>query len=147
MKHLSKLVLCFSILICAGVTKADEDDEAKEKAEMKNSKSSNESLEGFKISAASQKRFGVKMVAVHGDFSNLEVPQSSLVYHQNEVGIFRVRNESFKLLEIKILSKANTTTKIKCNELQSGDFIVTEGAPLLRVAEIAEKNGIEGEGL
>jgi hypothetical protein len=76
------------------------------------------------------------------------VPARSLVYFQDEVGVYRLRNGWYKLVEIpapeKKLSGAELVT-IRTEELQPGDQVIQTGVPLLRVAEL-EAWGGSGDG-
>lgn len=75
------------------------------------------------------------------------VPISSLVYYQEEIGVYRLRDGWFKLIEVKLLSKSGKQAMLESSDLMSADQIVIQGAALLRVAELdAFNGGEEGHG-
>jgi hypothetical protein len=71
----------------------------------------------------------------------LVLPASCAVYSQNEVGVYRLRNGWFKLIEVQLLSKKTPEISFKTSEFSQGDRVVNRGAALLRVAELETSGG------
>ena len=148
MHSLVKLLIVWLFLVFFAIPLlADEDDEAKERSANPNAAIQAFCDEGIKLSEKAEKTIGLKTEAAKGNGPIFEVPLKSLVYHQSEIGIYRQREEWFKLIDVEVLSKTGSTVKVKSAELKSDDQIVIDGAAFLRVAEISAKSGIESEGL
>lgn len=80
----------------------------------------------------------------------LKIPRSSLVFFQEDIGVYRLRKGWFKLVELKNFSPSPTGIHFiptDSAEFKIGDHIVVSGAALLRVAELdAFGGGEEGHG-
>ncbi len=141
------LILAVGLCLVSQTVVADEDNEAKERAEKANKSGEISDKDGIQLSELMRKRIGVAIVTPKHNDATYEVPIKSLVYHQNEISIYRLRKDFFKLIDIEIISQTPTLAKVSSKELEAGDKIVSQGAPLIRAADLASKNGIEGEGL
>ncbi len=64
------------------------------------------------------------------------IPLDSIVNFQDQIGVYRLRDGWFKLINIEILNKDNRQATVRTNELKGGDDLVIHGADLLRVAEM-----------
>ena len=98
---------------------------------------------GFKLSEAAFKTIGVKTAAVQAVAGGATVPRVSLVFFQGEVGVYRVKDGWYKLIEVQIASRNKETAVVRSSELKSGDQVANEGVALLRVADLDAKGGNE----
>ena len=74
-----------------------------------------------------------------------KLPKSSLVYFENQVGVYYRRDNWYNLHNVKIRSKHHNLVSITAKTLKATDKLVTSGAPLLRLAHL-EAFGASGEG-
>ncbi|MFM6928474.1 MAG: hypothetical protein ACKOX6_08410 [Bdellovibrio sp.] len=101
---------------------------------------------GFKLSAEAVKNFALKFQILSGK-NSWSVPVSAILYSGEEINVFRVRNEFYKRVDFKVVSKDAKQTLIKSSDLQDGDQVVIEGVGFLRAAEIVVTEGApEGHG-
>ncbi|MBS1985390.1 MAG: hypothetical protein JST16_14590 [Bdellovibrionales bacterium] len=98
---------------------------------------------GFKLSEAALKMVGVKTAAVQVGAGGATVPKASLVLFQGEVGVYRVKDGWYKLIEVQIASRNKETAVVRSSELKSGDQVANEGVGLLRVADLDASGGNE----
>lgn len=96
---------------------------------------------GFKLSARALKSIEVVLRTVEGP--TFEIPKEAIVYYGVKVGVYRRRNEMFRLVPVKIQKKATTTVTAHSEEVQAKDEIAIEGAALLRVSEMDAFGGEE----
>ena len=100
----------------------------------------------FKLADTAIKTLGLKSIKLepwkNGVF---EVPTSSVVDFQDEIGIFKRQGDWFELVEVSVVQRGKFGAKIKTNKLVAGDEIVNEGVALLRIAHL-EASGQGGQG-
>lgn len=100
----------------------------------------------FRLAETAIKTLGLKSVKIKSNGGgSFEVPSSSVVDFQDEIGIFKRKGDWFELVEIKIVERGKFAAKVTAKELSSGDEIVNEGVALLRVAHL-EATGQGGQG-
>ena len=97
---------------------------------------------GFKLSDKAIQVLGIQAMPLAGSYP-FQVPPSALVYFQDEVGVYRRREGSFKLIPVKILQKSGNQVTIEADELRGGDFIAKRGVGFLRVADLEAFGGAE----
>jgi hypothetical protein len=73
----------------------------------------------------------------------LSIPIEGLVFFQNHIGVYRLRDGWFKLIKVQVMKKNDSEATIQTSELRSGDEIAIHGADLLRVAELDAFGGEE----
>ena len=81
--------------------------------------------------------------------ANGVIPKSAIVTFKDEVGVYRLRDGWFKLVEGSAKNRNSDVVFIphRSSDLRSGDSVVVHGAPLLRVAELdAFSTGEAGHG-
>lgn len=81
--------------------------------------------------------------------ANGVIPKSAIVTFKDEVGVYRLRDCWFKLVEGSAKNRNTGVVFIphRSSDLRSGDSVVVHGAPLLRVAELdAFSTGEAGHG-
>ncbi len=100
--------------------------------------------DGIQLALQAVKQLGLKTTAASGA-ETFSVPAKSVVQFQDENGVYRLRDGWYKLVEVALLSKTSSEFTIRTREIKSSDQIVTEGVPLLRVAEL-EAWGGSGDG-
>lgn len=100
--------------------------------------------DGIQLSEKASKTLGLSYVTVSGN-GTFRVPLKSVVFSQDEVGIYRFKAGWHKLLDVELVSKTASEAVIKTPELNSGDQIAKDGVPLLRAAEL-EAWGGSGDG-
>lgn len=100
--------------------------------------------DGIQLSEKALKTLGINYVSVTGE-GTFKVPLKSVVFSQDEVGIYRFRSGWHKIIDVQLVSKTATEAVIKTSELNSGDQIAKDGVPLLRAAEL-EAWGGSGDG-
>lgn len=100
--------------------------------------------EGIQLSKNAIQSLGIKLQVIQSEKTH-RFPKQALVHFQDEVGIYRLRGDWFKLVEIQILSQTGSEVTVKTDEIQPKDQIVIGGVPLLRVAEL-EAWGGSGDG-
>lgn len=91
---------------------------------------------GFQLSPQALKALEVKTQPVGSKPARLELPVGALVYFQDRVGVFRLRNGWFKFVEVRLLERPASPAKVSSIELKAGDQVVTRGAALLRVMQM-----------
>ncbi|MBL7672244.1 MAG: hypothetical protein JNM39_17325 [Bdellovibrionaceae bacterium] len=98
---------------------------------------------GFKMSAEALKTFSVEKTVLNGT-GPWTVPSSSLLITNEDKSVYRVRNETFKRIDVTVLSKNKTQAVIQSDELTTGDSLVTKGVGDIRVAEVDVTSGESG---
>ena len=99
---------------------------------------------GIRLSEKALETIGIRAEVVNSE-NNHELPSKSLVYFQDEVGFYRLRDGWYKLVEINIEKKSATEAIVKTSDLKPGDQVVVDGVGLLRAAEL-EAWGGSGDG-
>ena len=97
---------------------------------------------GFILSKKAYEILEIKMQKLSGESSYI-VERNGIVYYQDKIGIYRLRNERFKLVPITILQKKGDQITISSKDLNEGDQIAIQGAGLLRVTELDISAGME----
>lgn len=98
---------------------------------------------GFKMSAEALKTFSVEKIALNGA-GPWTVPTSALLITGEEKSVYRVRNDTFKRIDVTVLSKNKSESVVQSNELNAGDSLVTKGVGDIRVAEVDVTSGESG---
>lgn len=75
--------------------------------------------------------------------NQLKIPSDALVYFQDQIGVYRLRDGWYKLIPIKVLKKDGNSVAIQKSEFKAGDEVVIHGADLLRVSEMDALGGGE----
>lgn len=97
---------------------------------------------GIRLSKKAIETLDIKTTKIGPDF---KVPSKSLIHERGEVGIYVLRDNFFKYVEIEVLSEQTNETKIESFKIRLGDQIVSQGASLLRLAEIDALNGAKAD--
>ncbi len=90
--------------------------------------------EGFRLSEGAIKALGIKFQDFQSD--QVEIHKDALVASGDFKGVFRFRDNYFKLIEISLLEDKEDTYLIKLSKFQLGDKLIISGVNLLRVADI-----------
>lgn len=90
--------------------------------------------DGFKLAEKAQEMIGLKTKVLNE--KPFLVPSEALVYFGDKVGVYRLRNGWFKLIEITKPQNANAGAVLTSNEFVLEDKIVISGVALLRVSEM-----------
>lgn len=103
--------------------------------------------ESFKLALEAQPLLGlgfgvIEKSAGRGVFM---VPTKSLIFFNDEKGIFVKVGEWFKLIDVELVKKGSNWSQVKSNDLSVGQKIVVEGTGLLRVAHL-QASGQGGKG-
>jgi hypothetical protein len=100
---------------------------------------------GIKLSKAAIETLGIKTSPISVVGSQARVPGKSVLSYQEEHGLYRLRDGWFKLVDLKVTVKnPSADISIQTSELKPGDQVVTEGAELLRLADLNVWSGEEG---
>lgn len=86
--------------------------------------------DGVKLSPKAMETMGIKTSPYEG----CPVPDAALVFYQDKVGVYRLRDGWIKLIEIPHAG----------DDLNPGDQVVTQGAGLVRAAELDAFSGEVG---
>ena len=89
---------------------------------------------GMKLTDKALKNIEVKTASIATPYE-ATVPLESLVRSQDQVGVYRVREDWFKLIKVQVIEENSQEAQIS-GDFQQGDSLVTEGAGLLRVSEL-----------
>jgi hypothetical protein len=89
---------------------------------------------GMKLTKAALENIEVKTVKITEGFE-ASVPLSSLVQFQDQLGVYRVREDWFKLIKVEVIKKNYQSAQIH-GDFLPGDSLVIEGASLLRISEL-----------
>ena len=100
--------------------------------------------DGFTLSDQAFRTLGVQSKMIQSKQTHI-LPPKSLVYFQNEVGVYRLRKGWFKLIEGEVLNRSSSQVLFKSTGLIPGDQVVIEGAPLLRLTDLTIWSG-SGDG-
>ncbi len=93
--------------------------------------------DGFKLSEKALKALEIQTRAITSQ-GTVTIPATSLVEFKDEIAVYRLRDGHFKLIK-GTAQKEGQTVLFKpriSSDLKSGDHVVTNGVPLLRVAEL-----------
>jgi hypothetical protein len=92
-------------------------------------------VNGMRLSDAAVKTLGLTFQEIETTTIH-HVPAQSIVYHQADIGIYRLREGWIKLVDVEIAKKSPTEVTIKTRELKPRDQIAVRGVSLLRVTEL-----------
>lgn len=98
---------------------------------------------GFRLSAKALKTLELKTVTA-GNPQRLVVPKSGIVTFGADRGVYRLRDNFFKLVDIKVLEKRPTEWVVQASNLLTSDQIVVQGTGLLRVTDLEASGGGAG---
>lgn len=87
---------------------------------------------GMKLSEKAIKTIEIEYFKISASSDITKIPSSCIVYYGENTGVYRYREGWFKLVKVK--------------ELKTGDQVVSQGAPLLRVAEMEVSSAAEESG-
>lgn len=97
--------------------------------------------DGFRLTDKAKEIIGVKTKALSS--KPYVVPLSALVHYGDKLGVYRLRDGWFKLIEIQKNNKGSTDVSLDNSEFKDGDQIAIEGVALLRVSEMDAFGGEE----
>ena len=90
---------------------------------------------GFSLSDIARKTIGITTTPIESVGSHL-VADAGMVRHLDKIGVYRLRDGWFKLLDVKILQQTPAGFVVSTSDLTKGDELVVQGVALLRVAEM-----------
>lgn len=90
--------------------------------------------DGFRLSDKAKKVIG--LVTKPLGLKPHVIPPSAVVNYGDRVGVYRLRNGWFKLIEIKNSDELQGSVATSSAELKDDDQIAVEGVALLRVSEM-----------
>ena len=99
---------------------------------------------GFRLSEKAQKTLGLGFLRLEGA-APWKIPSGSLVVFQDRIGVYRLRDGSFKLVEVEVTDRSASGITVRCPDLKSSDQIVVEGAAHLRVADLGASEEFQEE--
>lgn len=92
---------------------------------------------GMRLSEDALKAMTIQTASVSVTSADtVKIPPKSVLYFQADTGVYRLRDGWFKLVEGKVLSRNPTEVVFQSKDLRTGDQIVTNGAPLLRLGDL-----------
>lgn len=98
--------------------------------------------DGIQLSPKAIETMGIKTAP----YSKGQIPASALVRYQDNIGVYRLRNDWFKLLPIKIKGQQGDNLTILAADLEPNDQIVIERTGLMRAAELDAFSGEASHG-
>ncbi|MBL7542592.1 MAG: hypothetical protein JNL11_02195 [Bdellovibrionaceae bacterium] len=90
--------------------------------------------DGFKLTDKAKEVIGVKTKSIGS--KPYSIPNEALVHYGDKVGVYRLRDGWFKLIEVQKTNKDSGTSTISSSDLNEKDQIAIEGVALLRVSEM-----------
>lgn len=102
--------------------------------------------EAFKLAPRAVKTMGIEVQLLQmssGD--TIQIPSSALVFFQDEVGVYVLRDGWFRMVELNLIRRDGPVASIKTKDLKQGDQLVTSGVASLRIAHL-EASGQGGQG-
>lgn len=97
---------------------------------------------GMRLSEKALKNIEVATTSVSGG-TDITLTGEPLVYFQDNVGVYRLRDGWFKLVKVQVVRKAKDLATLRSAELKAGDGVAIKGAGLLRVSEMDAFGGGE----
>lgn len=97
---------------------------------------------GMKLTEKALKNIEVKTTKVSSG-SQQAISANALVYFQDQIGVYRLRNGWFKLVKVQLIKKGSSEVVIQSPELGADDEVAIHGADLLRVSEMDAAGGGE----
>ena len=98
-------------------------------------------MKGFRLSIEAVKTLEIELETYKK--AEFAISKSSLVTSKSEKGIYRLRDGFFKLIPVELIGKTQNGYVVKVSELAPGDQIVSNGAGLLRVADVYSTDSAE----
>ncbi len=98
---------------------------------------------GFKMSPEALKTFSVEKIVLNGS-GPWKLPATTLLVTGEDKSVYRVRNETFKRIDVTVLSKNKDEAVVQSDDLKAGDSVVTKGVGDIRVAEVDVTSGESG---
>ena len=100
----------------------------------------------FKLADGAIKTLKIDTIQLdRADKGVYEVPSSTIVDYQNEVGVYRKVGNWFEIINVKIIERRKYSSRIQSKELSQKNEIVSQGVNLLRVTHL-EASGQGGQG-
>lgn len=97
---------------------------------------------GFRLATKALEVIGVKTTKLGA--RPYSINRKSLVYYGDKVGVYRLRDGWFKLIEVKVEKKSTSSQFIMdAQDLSPSDEVATDGVALLRVSEMDAFGGEE----
>lgn len=93
--------------------------------------------DGIRLSPKAIETMGIKTAP----YNKGQIPASALVRYQDNIGVYRLRNDWFKLLPIRIKGQQGDILTILAADLEPNDQIVIERTGLMRAAELDAFSG------
>ena len=90
--------------------------------------------DGFRLSEKAKKVIGVVTQPIGQ--KPYVIPRMALVFYGDRVGVYRLRQNWFKLVEVQTVSKTHDSASVSSPDIKVDDQIAIEGVALLRVAEL-----------
>lgn len=97
---------------------------------------------GMRLSDIALKNIEVALAPVPAG-ADISLAGEPLVYFQNNVGVYRLREGWFKLVKVQVSGKLKGEVTLRSEELRTGDSVAIRGAGLLRVSEMDAFGGGE----
>ncbi|OYZ23535.1 MAG: hypothetical protein B7Y39_04305 [Bdellovibrio sp. 28-41-41] len=97
--------------------------------------------DGFRLTDKAKEAIGVKTKALGP--KPFKLSANSLVHYSDKVGVYRLRQGWFKLIEVKKTNQDNGSVLISSSDLKESDDVAVEGVALLRVSEMDAFGGEE----
>lgn len=103
--------------------------------------------ESFKLALEAQSLLGLGFGVIEKSVGRgvFIVPTKSLIFFNDEKGIFVKVGDWFKLVDVEMVKKGSNWSQVKSNDLSVGQKIVVAGTGLLRVAHL-QASGRGGKG-
>jgi hypothetical protein len=124
MKFLS-LLLCFLALASCRNPSHSDHEHSEEKTHPAEAVLESSEERGFRLSAPAIQTLGIETIVLKQS-GIAEVPPSALVYFQDEVGVYRLRDGWFRLIHLD-----------DPQDLRAGDAVAIRGAAFLRVTDMS----------
>ena len=96
---------------------------------------------GIRLSAAALKSLEVGTEPIGARRETYQIPAGALIYSQDRVGVYRMRDGWFKLIKVVLLGRPAARATVRTAEFKPGDRVATRGVALLRVAEMDIEGG------
>ncbi|MBX9767228.1 MAG: hypothetical protein K2X47_08155 [Bdellovibrionales bacterium] len=90
--------------------------------------------DGFRLAEKAKKVIGVVTRPI--GTKPYVIPRMALVFYGDRVGVYRLRQNWFKLVEVQTVSKTSDSVSVSSPDLKVDDQVAIEGVALLRVSEL-----------
>ena len=98
---------------------------------------------GMRLTEPALRTLEVKTEPIGAPRERLQLPAGALIYSQDRVGVYRLREGWFKFIKVVLLGRPAARATVRAAELKAGDRVVTRGAALLRVAQMDIEGGAQ----